>query len=149
MAPLPEGERPWACGFAARGALLRPRVGTGRRGGPTRILASLGCLTWVCDINDVKQSETFDIVPHEGKSGSEGVCTPGNGILRARVRVFGMHFPRWAPRRLCWGTSFTGIILTYIESTKSAKRTAVSGSFFCASLGFHATTNRTDADFTL
>lgn len=40
-------------------------------------------------------------------------------------------------------------ILTYKESIKSAKRTAVSGSFLGASLGFHATTNRTDADFTL
>ncbi len=34
--------------------------------------------------------------------------------------------------------------LTYKESIKSAKRTAVSVSSFGASLGFHATTNRTD-----
>ena len=40
-------------------------------------------------------------------------------------------------------------LLSYKERTKSAKRTAVSDSFFGASLGFHATMNRTDADFTL
>ena len=40
-------------------------------------------------------------------------------------------------------------VLTYKESLKSAKRTAVSVSSFGASLGFHATTNRTDADCTL
>lgn len=28
-------------------------------GDPTQFLASLGCLTWVCDVNDMKQSETF------------------------------------------------------------------------------------------
>ena len=39
-------------------------------------------------------------------------------------------------------------VLTYKESLKSAKRTAVSVSSFGASLGFHATTNRTDADCT-
>lgn len=39
-------------------------------------------------------------------------------------------------------------ILNYKESTKSAKRTADSGASLGASLGFHATTNRTDADFT-
>ena len=36
----------------------------------------------------------------------------------------------------------------YRERSKSANRTAVSGSSFGASLGFHATTNRTEADFT-
>ncbi len=40
-------------------------------------------------------------------------------------------------------------VLAYKESIRSAKRTAVSGSFFGASFGFHATTKRTDADFTL
>jgi hypothetical protein len=40
-------------------------------------------------------------------------------------------------------------ILSYMERTRSASKTAVSGSFFGASLAFHATTNRTDADFTL
>ena len=39
--------------------------------------------------------------------------------------------------------------LTYKESIRSANRTAVSASSLGASLGFHATTNRTDADFTL
>ena len=39
--------------------------------------------------------------------------------------------------------------LNHKERTKSANRTAVSDSSFCASLGFHATMNRTDADFTL
>lgn len=39
--------------------------------------------------------------------------------------------------------------MSYKESIKSTKRTAVSGSFFGASLGFHATMNRADADFTL
>lgn len=37
-------------------------------------------------------------------------------------------------------------MVVILQRTKSAKRTAVSDSFFCASLGFHATTNRTDAD---
>ena len=39
--------------------------------------------------------------------------------------------------------------LTYKESIRSANKTAVSASSLGASLGFHATTNRTDADFTL
>ncbi len=39
--------------------------------------------------------------------------------------------------------------LTYKESIRSANRTAVSASSLGASLGFHATTNRTDTDFTL
>ena len=39
--------------------------------------------------------------------------------------------------------------LTYKESIRSVNRTAVSASSLGASLGFHATTNRTDADFTL
>ena len=39
--------------------------------------------------------------------------------------------------------------LIYKESIRSANRTAVSASSLGASLGFHATTNRTDADFTL
>ena len=37
----------------------------------------------------------------------------------------------------------------YKERCKSANRTAVAGSSFGASFGFHATMNRTDADFTL
>ena len=39
--------------------------------------------------------------------------------------------------------------LTYKESIRSANKTAVSASSLGASLDFHATTNRTDADFTL
>ena len=43
----------------------------------------------------------------------------------------------------------TVIHFDYKERSKSANKTAISGPSFGASLGFHATTNRTDADFTL
>lgn len=37
---------------------------------------------------------------------------------------------------------------TLLDKTRSASKTALSGSSFGASLGFQATTNRTEADFT-
>ncbi len=60
-----------------------------------------------------------------------------------------VYFVEQAPFNYEKRLSCISCILNYKERIKSASRTAVSGSFFGASFGFHATTNRTEADFTL
>ena len=81
-------------------------------------------------------SKNFGSLKRRGKRGKQSYHIYNlDAIISVGYRVNSVRTP------LC--------ALTYKESIRSANRTAVSASSLGASLGFHATTNRTDADFTL